>query len=506
MNNEQSGGRQRSLFCIQYSVFYIHYSLFIIFYRLHLYQLIIAALTCHELLVGAPLDNTALLKDNDKVGMTDGGEAMGHDKSRAAREEGLECLLHKAFAFGIESAGGLVEDEEAGVGEDGAGNREALPLSAAEEGAAVANLSIVALGLLHDEIVGLGYLRSTDYLLHRGLGHSEGDIVADGVVEEVGLLRDNSDMMAQRRERIGRERLAVDEDLAAAAVVETHEEVGQGALARPRAANKGHHGASGNRKADIVQHLDIGSVAEVDILKLDALFEPFENKALLDRLQSGVRRAELIVENGLETIDAGTAFLDLRDGGGELFRRRNHEHEHHDVRHKELGGELPLAPQHHAGAEEQDAYNDTVAQEVAHRRREVDAAQDAGAKAGILAVGLLETTVGELDGCIGLDNFEAHDGLLHERGEERPHLLKSPRAATQPVGDARDDQDDDGQHAEDEEGEARADIEQHDEIENHADDGRDQLLHRAHDALVIFFDIAAEAGKKVAFAIVGEIG
>ena len=54
-------------------------------------------------------------------------------------------LLDEALALVIEGGGGLVEDEERGIAKDGAGDGEALPLAAGEEGATLADAGVVAL-------------------------------------------------------------------------------------------------------------------------------------------------------------------------------------------------------------------------------------------------------------------------------------------------------------------------------------------------------------------------
>ena len=43
---------------------------------------------------------------------------------------------------------------------------------------------------LHDKVMSIGYLRSLDNLIHRGIRHTEGDIIIEGVIEKDGLLID----------------------------------------------------------------------------------------------------------------------------------------------------------------------------------------------------------------------------------------------------------------------------------------------------------------------------
>ena len=227
----------------------------------------------HELLVGALLHYPTLLEHHYEVGMLYGAEAVGDDEGGAARHEAVERLLHKVFALGVERRGGFVEDEDVGIGEDGTSYGETLPLSAAEERAPIADKGVVALGLLHDEVVGMSYLGSTNNLLHRSIGEPEGDVVADGVVEEVGLLRDDTDVAAIAVEGVAVDGAAIDEYLSGCAPMEAQEKVGQGALARAGAAHQGHSGATRDVERDVVKHFDIGSVAEGDVRKCDEVCE-----------------------------------------------------------------------------------------------------------------------------------------------------------------------------------------------------------------------------------------
>ena len=58
--------------------------------------------------------------------------------------------------LGVDAAGRLVEDQDLRVVEQGAGDREPLPLAAGEAGAALAEPGVVAQRRVEDEVVGLG--------------------------------------------------------------------------------------------------------------------------------------------------------------------------------------------------------------------------------------------------------------------------------------------------------------------------------------------------------------
>jgi hypothetical protein len=117
-----------------------------------------AALT-QQLGVRAFLDDAALVHDQDAAGLLDRGQAMGDDEGRAPAHDALERRLHEALAFSVEGAGGLIEQQNRRIAQDGASNGEALPLACRQRHAALAETGFVALRQRLDEAMGLGGLR-----------------------------------------------------------------------------------------------------------------------------------------------------------------------------------------------------------------------------------------------------------------------------------------------------------------------------------------------------------
>ena len=76
----------------------------------------------HQLLLGAALNDPAVLEHEDLVGAADGGETVGDDDRRAAGEQPVERALDQDLGRPVDVGSRLVED--------------ALP--AAEEGAPAA--------------------------------------------------------------------------------------------------------------------------------------------------------------------------------------------------------------------------------------------------------------------------------------------------------------------------------------------------------------------------------
>ena len=81
-----------------------------------------------------------------------------------------------------------------GVNEQGPRYRDPLALPAGEADAALPDHGLVAVREPPDKAVRLRVLCGCPDLLVRGVGSSEGDVVADGAGEEAGFLQDHPDL------------------------------------------------------------------------------------------------------------------------------------------------------------------------------------------------------------------------------------------------------------------------------------------------------------------------
>ncbi len=218
--------------------------------------------------MGAGGGDATFLHDQDLVGVADGGEAVGDDEGGAAVDEVLEGELDEMLGFGIDRGGGVVEDEDAGVHEQDAGDGDALLLSAGEGDAALTDAGVVALGAVEDEFVRLGGCGSADDLVIGGAGGAEGDIFADGIGEEGGLLEDDADLGAEGVEGGAADVEAIDADETGGGVVKAGQEADDGGLAGAGGAEQGDDLAGLDGEVDIGEDFML-AVAEGDVLELD---------------------------------------------------------------------------------------------------------------------------------------------------------------------------------------------------------------------------------------------
>ena len=101
------------------------------------------------------------------------------------------------LALQVDVGGGLVEDQDPRVGDQRAGEREQLALPGRQLGSALADLGVVAVGQLGDELIGSDRPRGRRDLLVAGVGAAEGDVLPHRPGEQERLLRDDPHLRAQ---------------------------------------------------------------------------------------------------------------------------------------------------------------------------------------------------------------------------------------------------------------------------------------------------------------------
>mmetsp|Transcript_14382 Transcript_14382/g.36421 ORF Transcript_14382/g.36421 Transcript_14382/m.36421 type:complete len:272 (+) Transcript_14382:908-1723(+) len=200
-------------------------------------QLGVCPLLGEQLRVAALFDHAAVVQHDDLLGVLDGGEAMRDHHCGALDREGVERRLHGAFGDAVQSRGSFVEEHERRVLEQAAGDGHPLLFAAGQLEAAFADHGVEAFRERLDEAEDLRALASALDIFVRGVLVAVRHVMANGVVEEHGVLRDHTNCVTQRLLRdmlyilVGYEHLAND------GVVEAEEEARDGALACPGGAN-----------------------------------------------------------------------------------------------------------------------------------------------------------------------------------------------------------------------------------------------------------------------------
>lgn len=166
---------------------------------------------------------------------------MRDDDGGAVFGELLEGFLDDILALVIEGAGGFVEDQDRRVLKEDAGDRETLLLAAGELDAALTDIGVIAVRKFHYEVVSIGELGGFDYLFAGRAGFAVAYVLDDGSGEEVDVLLDDTDLIAE----------ALDGDVADVFAVDLYCALGYVVKARDQAAESRLSAAGGSDECNI---------------------------------------------------------------------------------------------------------------------------------------------------------------------------------------------------------------------------------------------------------------
>ena len=274
----------------------------------------------------------AVIHDEDHVRVHDRGHALGDDDLGGFGDIGPEALADEGVGARIHRAGGIVEDQDLRLLQEGAGDAEPLLLPAGDVGAPLLDMGVVAVGEGADKLVRLGEPAGLGQLLVGGVFIAPAQILGDRAREELVFLQHHRNSVSQRVQVVLTHVCAADLHAALRHVVEAGDELHQRRLARARAAQDADRRARGDNEVDVVEGVVFGAggILEGHVREFDA--------AVLD-LGHGMRGAR---ERGHFHQHLADALGGLGgDGEHDVDHGQHHEaHEHlHAIVHH--GGDLP---------------------------------------------------------------------------------------------------------------------------------------------------------------------
>ena len=154
----------------------------------------------------------------------------------------------------VETRIGLVEHHEEGIAIERTRQADPLALSRRQGGATLAHLGLIAVRQAEDQLVDTGGLRRRDHLRRVRLRLQPGDVLRDRAGEQLHVLRQVADMLAQRLGRPLVERRPIDPDLAGDGPPDADEGPGQRRLARGAGADDPQPLAGLQGERDITGH------------------------------------------------------------------------------------------------------------------------------------------------------------------------------------------------------------------------------------------------------------
>ena len=194
---------------------------------------------------------------------------MGDDEAGAAAHQVVHCGLDALFGAGVHAAGSFIQNQDAVVGQDGAGNGQQLLLALADVGGVLVQLHLIAAGQGADEVVCVGGFGCGDDFFVGGIEAAVPDVLHDGTLEQPGVLQHHAEALAQSAAVKVAHIVAVQGDGAGIHIVEPHQQLDHGGLARAGGAYDGDLLAGVNGAAEIVDDGLFGHIAEPDVVKGD---------------------------------------------------------------------------------------------------------------------------------------------------------------------------------------------------------------------------------------------
>ena len=422
---------------------------------------------------------------------------MGNGHGRTRLHQPLQGVLHQSLALRIEGRGGLVKYQYGWILQNGTGYRDTLALSAGEPTATVADVRFELVLRLHDEVVGVGYPGRLGYLFVCGTVDAKGNVVAESVVEEDGLLVDVAYQLAQVEDAEFLHVDAVNEHLTLLHVVVAGNQVDKGRLARAGLSDDGNGLALGNDQVDVAQHPLVG-ILETDVAELYLMLEGGYVLRMF-RLSDGVLGQQYLVH----TLHRGQSLRYVIACLGEVLQGIDDGVEHHHIVDEYRTGQGLVVQHEHATKPEHDDDEDG-AQKLAHGMGRRLADVDTHDVVAIGRIDLVEPAVHLLFGTEGLDDAQSAQRLLDLAHRVAPQglgldalrLQLATHIAHQPAHDGHDDEREERQLPGNED-EGR-------KIRDDEDRILEQHLERRHDGVLNLLHVATHTGNDVALALLRE--
>ena len=147
----------------------------------------------HEAGMGAVGDDPTALEEHDPLGQVDRRQPVGDDERRPTLHQHAEGGVDLLLDLHVDGAGGVVEDEDGGVVEQRARDRDALPLTARQRVAALPHLAVEPLGERVDELLGARGAGRGPHVVVGRVGTPVGDVLAHAGREQERLVEHQAD-------------------------------------------------------------------------------------------------------------------------------------------------------------------------------------------------------------------------------------------------------------------------------------------------------------------------
>jgi hypothetical protein len=414
------------------------------------------------------------LEHGHPVGERDRRGPVGDHERRAAAHHPAERGTDLVLLRRVDRRGRVVEDEHGRVGQDRAGDRDALALAAREREAAFAEHRVVAVGQLRDEVPCAGQPHRALDVLVVGAGPADADVLAHALAEEERFLEDQRDDAPHVVEAKRAQVVAVEQHAAVLGVVEAREQARDGALARAGRADERQGLARRDVQVEPVEHRVVALVAEADGLEANVAAHRALQLLRVPRLPQLRLRLQHLR-------DPAARAERLLQGRHPLAEHAQRPDEHHDVGvegDERADGEL--AADHAAAAEPQHGRDPEQRQHLQHGDEDRVEPRQVECALHDLVASAAEAALERVPGAEALDDPDPADGLLDEGRGLRPRLLQLASArvvAARVEPRAETDERHGDQH---DQGKLRVEEQHHDRHCDDRQDVADRVADRVH--------------------------
>ena len=252
------------------------------------------------------LNDLSVFEHEDLVGALNGREPMRNHEGGATRAQRSEPVPNMLLGFRVQARRRLVQEQDLGVGENRARDRNALPLASRQAHAAFTHHRLVLVREAFNELVTVGHACHRPDLPSRGTRLCERDVVDDGTVEQEIVLEYDAQVAPVVAQANLCQVMARHEDPATLRLTERHDQRDQGALSRPARSHQSRGRALPCDEAHALENGDSLAILEPDILESDVAIQRREGSQhvipgvlgwhahdLADAVEPGERLADL---------------------------------------------------------------------------------------------------------------------------------------------------------------------------------------------------------------------
>ena len=445
----------------------------------------------------AGLDDVALLHDHDLVGVADGGETVGDDEAGPVLHQLDHGVLDLLLRAGVHTGGGLVQNQDLRIAEEGPPDGQKLPLPLREIRARGGQHRIITVRQRSDHLVAVGTLGSLDHFLVGDAAVGVFEIVAHGVGEQNAVLQNDACRVAQHIAGDVPDIHPVDRDGTAVQLIKAYQQIDDGGFAGTGRADQRYFFTRLDLEVEVVYHPFAGDIAEIHMLELDDALVNGQYAVAALILALSVKDGEDALRAGDGGLNLTVELSKLVDGAAELLgvddKGRDHTHRDHP-------------PEGKPRAEGRDDHEGEVVDHVHQRPHGV--ADHIGNDAGFgqRIAGLSKVADGRILEIIGRDGLCGADLLLHNAVElAQQHLPLEVIAPHEHGHHTRHEDRQQHRHA----GQQR----QRDAVAEHHDHRADEHQHageqgrqRGTDDVGDIFGVVGHAAHEVAVRVIVQIG